>query len=228
VIFNHFSLKNKEDSMKVTADYRERNSELISLLNRESTQLIFRKIPYGDYLINEAVTVERKSDRDFLMSIIDGRLFRQVACLKKYSVRPLVLIEGNPYKTDVDVDPMAIKGAIVSVQAIWYIPVLFSCSAEDSVSVFKLVANQYEKYSETIPLRTGYRPKRLITQQLYALQGLPEIGPALSLRLLRHFKSVMHVVKASTDELSGVAGIGPVRAQKIREVLDTEGLLKAR
>jgi Fanconi anemia group M protein len=214
--------------MKIIADYRERNSEIISLLSREATQLIFRKIPYGDYLINEAVTVERKSARDFLVSIVDGRLFRQVACLKKYSVRPLVLIEGNPFKTDVDMDPMAIKGAIVSVQAIWYIPVLFAGSVQDSVCVFKLVANQYDKYSDTIPLRTGYRPKRLVTQQLYTLQGLPEIGPALSMRLLRHFKSVMHVMKASPDELSGVTGIGPVRAQKIREVLDAENLLKTR
>lgn len=61
-----------------------------------------------------------------------------------------------------------------------------------------------------------------LMKQLYLLQGLPQIGPMLAKRLLKHFKSVSNVVNASVQDLAEVNGLGKVSAEKIREVLDTE------
>jgi ERCC4-type nuclease len=131
-----------------------------------------------------------------------------------------LLIEGNPYKTEFNFDPMAIKGALLSAQAVWYIPVIFSRSREDTRDILLMIGRQDESSMDVVPLRGGYRPKRLKSKQLYLLQGLPQIGPLLAKRLIQHFRSVSHVMDASIEELMEVDGIGRVSAEKIREVLD--------
>ena len=125
--------------MKITADYREKTSGLINLLNNEDIIIEVKKVPYGDYIINNSITIERKTAKDFLISIIDGRLFKQLSNLKKYCTNPILLIEGNPYKTGLNFENMAIKGALISTQAIWYIPVIFSRSKEDTKDIFMMI-----------------------------------------------------------------------------------------
>ena len=210
--------------MKIIVDYREKSSGLIDLLKNEGAFVDVKKVSYGDYIINETVTIERKTARDFLISIIDGRLFNQLSNMKKFCTNPILLIEGNPYNTDLKFDRRAIKGALISAETIWYIPVLFSRSKEDTKDIFMLIGNQIESYIDVVPLHVGYRPKRLKSKQLYLLQGLPQIGPMLAKRLLKHFKSVSNAMNASVQDLTEIDGIGKVSAEKIREVLDTEVL----
>jgi ERCC4-type nuclease len=97
--------------LNIRVDYREKASGLCDLLKREGVSLEIKKVPYGDYVINDSITVERKTAKDFLISIIDGRLFNQLSNRKKHCRRPVLLIEGNPYKTELNFDPTAIKGA---------------------------------------------------------------------------------------------------------------------
>jgi len=208
--------------LKIRVDYREKASGLVDLLKNEDLLIEIKKVPYGDYVINDSITIERKTARDFLVSIIDGRLFNQLSNLKKHCLNPIFLIEGNPYKTELNFDPMAIKGALLSAQAIWHIPVIFSRSKEDTRNILLMIGRQDQTYMDVVPLRGGYRPKRLKSKQLYLLQGLPQIGPLLAKRLIEHFRSVSHVMNASIEELTEVDGIGRASAEKIREVLDEE------
>ena len=208
--------------VKIRMDYREKASGLLVLL--QDTELILEvgPVPYGDYIINDAITIERKTARDFLISIIDGRLFNQLSNLKKHCSRPLLLLEGNPYETDLAFDPLAIKGALLSTQAIWYIPVIFSSSKEETRDIFLMLGRQEESNLDVVPLRGGYRPKRLKSRQLYLIQGLPQVGPTLAKRLLKHFGSVAGIVNATIADLICVEGIGQVAAKAIREILDEE------
>ena len=208
--------------MKIIIDYREKASGIIDLLKLEDIDIEVKKVPWGDYIINDSITIERKTNRDFLLSIIDGRLFNQISNLKKYCMNPIVLIEGNPYKTDLNFDPNAVRGALISIQAIWYIPTIYSHSSEDTKDVLLLIGKQDETYMDVVPLRGGYRPKRLKTKQLYLLQGLPKVGPMTAKRLIEHFRSVSNVMNASVDELAEVDGIGIKTAKSMREALDTE------
>jgi Fanconi anemia group M protein len=168
------------------------------------------------------VTIERKTARDFLISIIDGRLFRQLSSLKRHCKKPLLLIEGNPYQTDPHVDAKAIKGALLSVQAIWHIPVVFSESKEETIDIMLTIGRQHERHVDVVPLRRGYRPSRMKLKQLFVLQGLPGVGPTRAKILIEHFRSVSSVMRATAGELAKVDGIGPVSAERIREVLDLE------
>ena len=208
--------------MKIRVDFREKASGIIELLREEEVTLEIGQVRYGDYIINETITIERKTARDFLISIIDGRLFNQLSNLKKNCIHPLLLIEGNPFETDLQFDPLAIKGALVSTQAIWYIPIVSSESIQETKNIFLMMGRQEESSSDVVPLRGGYRPKRLKSRQLYVLQGLPQVGPTVAGRLLDHFGSVSKMMQASIEELMRVEGIGKDSAKKIRDVLDAE------
>jgi Fanconi anemia group M protein len=75
---------------------------------------------------------------------------------------------------------------------------------------------------DVVPLRGGYRPKRLKSRQLYILQGLPKVGPTVARRLLEHFRSVSNAMNATVEDLLQVEGVGRITAENIREVLDSE------
>jgi ERCC4-type nuclease len=208
--------------MKVTVDYREKASGIIDLLRCAGVQVEVGKVSYGDYVINDAITMERKTARDFLISLIDGRLFTQVSNLKKHCTHPVLLIEGNPFKTGLDFDEMAIRGALISIQTIWYVPIIYSREKQETKDIIIMIGRQEEAFIDVVPLRGGYRPKRLKSRQLFILQGLPRVGPTAAKRLLEHFRSVSNAVNAPVEALVQVEGIGRISAERIREVLDSE------
>jgi len=210
------------NDLKITVDYRETTSGLTDLLKNSGALVEIATLSYGDYIINDTITVERKTAKDFLISIIDGRLFNQLSNLKKFCNHPILLIEGNPYETEHNFDRMAIKGTLISVQTIWYVPIIFSRTTEDSRDILLMISRQLGTSIDVVPLRKGYRPKRIKSKQLYLLQDFPQVGPKLAKRLILHFKSVLKIMNASVQALTEVDGIGMISAQKIREVLDAE------
>lgn len=176
----------------------------------------------GDYRINNHILVERKTARDLLLSIVDHRFFSQIRRMKNLSYRTLMIIEGDPFRTDLGFTPEAIKGALLSCQVIWQLPVLFTQSVHETTDTLLAIGRLIEKKDEVILLRGGYRPRRLRTRQLYFLQGLPGVGPRLAKRLLDQFGTPLNVLNSSIAELSAVEGIGNGRASAILEVLDED------
>ena len=208
--------------MRVVVDFREKPSGIIDLMIVGGIDVQVKRVANGDFILDGVITVERKTADDFIVSIIDGRLFGQLANLKKNSDHPVLLIEGNPFRTGLKMSRSAIRGALLNVQTVWKVPVVFSRSIEDSVELMQIMAHQFEKMSDVVILRSGYRPRRINTRQLYVLQGFPGIGPHLAKRLLNHFGSVAAVLGASAEKLKGVKGVGRVTAETIREVLDAD------
>ena len=207
--------------MKIVADDRERPSGIPDLMDREAdVDLHIQRLLCGDYVVNDGLTVERKTAHDFLVSLIDGRLFRQVAKLKKIAEHPLFVVEGNPFQTNLAVDPKAIRGAILAVQAIWYLPVLHSRSVEETARILITIGRQHDRRDSLICLRTGYRPRKFKSRQLFFLQGLPGVGKSRAKKLLDRFKTLSSVVNASEEELATVDSIGVHSARKLRKFLD--------
>jgi len=204
----------------IEIDYRERGGGILEILRKSNITVEEKKLFIGDYLINKHIAVERKTTRDFAISIIDGRLFSQASRLKRYAEVQLMIIEGTDlFYTGYEIDPQAIKGAIVSLSVSWQIPLIFSKSPEGTAEILVMAGIQDVKYRDEILKRAGRRPRRLLTRKLFLLQGLPGIGPKIAKRMLEHFGSVEKIIAASEHEISCVEGIGRKKASMIREVV---------
>ena len=176
------------------------------------------QLKVGDYIINDEIVVERKSAEDFIQSLVSGRLFIQCANLSRMCLRPLLLLEGNPFQTAHKIDKQAIKGALLSIVTAWQVPVIHSKNIEDSAAMILLLTKQTLQQSNLVRF-SNYKPKRIKNHRLRFLQGLPKTGAVTASRLLDHFGSIENVLNADIKALQEVNGIGKVVAEKIREFL---------
>lgn len=207
--------------LNIEVDYREKPSGMVELLrSRNEVTVEEKSLSIGDYRINGHITVERKTTKDFIISIIDGRLFSQASRLKKYAEKPIMVIEGRDlYHTGLAVDPRAIKGAITSVSTAWYIPIIFSTDVNGTADFLVMTCIQDAEYQSQYVKRAGRKPKRAKRLKLYILQGLPQIGPKTANRMLKHFGSIEKTITANESELAIVEGIGKKKAAMIKDIV---------
>lgn len=205
----------------IEVDHRERDVGIIEVLRAKEGIVVEEKcLSIGDYLINKRIAVERKTTKDFAMSIIDGRLFSQASRLKRQVEIPLIVIEGiDLFRTGYEIDPQAIKGAIVSLSVSWQIPLIFSKNPQGTAEILIMAGIHDVKYCNDILKRMGRKPKRTQTRKLYLLQGLPGVGPRMAKRMLEYFGSIEKVFTADEQELTCVEGVGKKKAAKIREII---------
>ena len=215
-------LRIKMKNLRIVADYREKASGIPELLIEREVEVEYRTLGSGDYFINNKVVVERKTKEDFVQSLVANRLFLQCQIMKRYNEYPLFIIEGDPFKTKHNISEQAVKGAILSVLVAWQIPVLITECKEETVDM--LIMAGYQTELAKVPVvRSGYKPKRVRNRKLWFIQGLPEVGPLIALRLLEKHNSIERVINLSRDELIQIKGIGKRKAGQIYEfVRDSE------
>ena len=204
--------------INIIADDREQKSEVIKLLaGIENVTLEIRRLSIGDYQIDKRVIVERKTLKDFAISIIDGRLFKQMIRLANSKFTGVLILEGTGKEiTESGVTREAMQGALITVSLILGIPVLRAKDSAETAKLITYTARQIESIARGGVHRYGYRPKDKRKRQIFILQGLPGVGPERADRLLDKFGSVEGVISASSDEMQTVYGIGKNVADKIK------------
>jgi Fanconi anemia group M protein len=205
---------------RLVVDHSERSAPLLDLARQSDVfDVEMTRLEAGDYLVEGAVLVERKTYADFAASVADGRLFPQAVRLARSRHRPVVLVEGSPTASMPDVHPNALNGASISLAVMWRLPVLRSSDPQDSLRILRCLANQAGRAGQNVLRRYDRKPKRLASRRLYMLQGLPGVGPALAHRLLLQLGSVEGVVTADEATLMQVRGMGAKKAFRIRELV---------
>jgi len=202
----------------IVADDRERKSGVIeSLLEIENVEVDIQRLSSGDYKIGSRVIVERKTLKDFAISIVDGRLFKQMVYLANSRPQGVLILEGTAGNlVEIGVTREAMQGALITVSLVLGIPVLRSRNPAETAKLIVYIARQVESIANGGAQRHGYQPKGLRYRQRYILQGLPKIGREKADRLLDRFGSVAAVISAGIDDLQTVDGIGRNIAEKIK------------
>ena len=202
----------------IIADDRECKSGVINSLSEiENVDVSTQRLSVGDYQIGSRVIVERKTIKDFAVSIIDGRLFWQMIRLANSTSMGVLILEGTAVDTaDLKMSRESMQGALITVSLILGIPVLRSKDPSETARLIVYIGRQIESLAQGGMQRHGYRPKGKHKRQLFILQGLPGVGPEKAGRLLDSFGSVEAVISASSGELQSVEGIGKSIADKIR------------
>ena len=211
-----------DDRLRIVVDSAERRGAVYRVLaDLPDVAVETARLAVADYLLGGGLAVERKTGDDFASSIIDRRLFAQVAALKEAYARPIILLEGAWPPTRTRMHPNALRGALSYLVAIEGISVLRASDAEDSALLLVQLARHAQRGLRSEPsLVAKPTASRLAERQERVVAALPEVGPTLARQLLAHFGSAAAVLAASETALRRVAGIGPARAAAIRGTLD--------
>jgi ERCC4-type nuclease len=207
--------------IEIIADDRERTAPVIVHLQSIANVIVtIRRLRLGDYLVDQRLLFERKSQVDLPAAIVDGRLLSQSIRLAASNFRAVLVLEGSAAEqTASGVSREAVQGALIAVTVLMGIPILRSDGPDETARLLLFAARQLRSaVSGGLP-RHGWRPKGKRAIQLRILQGLPQLGPARAERLLDAFGSVEAVLNAAPQELCAIRGIGADTAKKIRWAL---------
>jgi len=209
------------ETLEIRVDVRERVGGVPEILARmPGVTLRWETLRSADYAVQETIGIERKSGPDLARSIVDGRIFRQAGRMGRAYERPFFLLEGMaPGMAVAGVQSPQIRGALVSVAAVFGIPVLYSADTAESAEIIVRAAGQSARIGSDAYRRPGYRPKGWRKRALFILQGLPGIGPKRAAELLDSFGDVRGVIQAEKDRLMEVSGIGERGAERILQAV---------
>ena len=216
----------KLDHLRIIVDEREQKSGIPDLLKSIGMGVEMKTLPIGDYIVAPETIVERKSIKDLMASVFDGRLYDQCTRLKENFEHPIVLVEGNVDEIEEITDnPLVFYGALSRVTLEFKIPIIPTPSASHTAKL--LVALCSKKDGPKGPyLKKIKKSSNLETQQLSTLCSLPGIGEKFAVRMLEKFGTPLKVFSATTSELAKVEGLGEARAKKIKNMLTTKNKLQ--
>ena len=216
----------KLENLRIIVDERERKSGIPDLLKAIGMGVEMKTLPIGDYIVAPETIVERKSIKDLMASVFDGRLYDQCTRLKEHFQHPIVLVEGNVDEVEEITDnPLIFYGALSRVALEFKIPIIPTPSASHTAKL--LVSMCSKKDGPAGPyLKKIKKSSNLETQQLSTLCSLPGIGEKFAVRMLEKFGTPLKVFSATTSELAKVEGLGEARAKKIKNMLTTKNKLQ--
>lgn len=209
----------------IFVDNRE-SSRVIPILQKKC---VIRKkyLDTADYLLSDRVACERKTTGDFLQSIIDGRLFKQLLRMRKDFECPILIIEGDSVfdlieRENRKIHPNAVSGALAAI-VLLSIPILWTRTQRETASLLLAIARREQLHKKhEIAIRNKKRTRSLNQEQEFLIAGLPKISTKMAKKLLKHFGSPEKIFGASEDELMRVDGIGKKMAKRIKKVLTKE------
>lgn len=210
-------------TIRIIADSREaRSSITLKLQAMPNLDVEVKELSCGDYLLREDFAIERKSAVDFVVSIMDGRLFTQVARMKADFGRAVLIVEGDIYATRSAIAPEALRGAMSYLVALEGSSIIPSAGTMETASLLATMARHLQEgLGYEVPLRRN-KPKDLRMQAQFVVEGLTGVGPGTAKRLLRHFGTVGSVFSADVPALRKVVGIGEKTAVQIRELIEVD------
>jgi Fanconi anemia group M protein len=219
-----FEFQGSERKTKIIADTREFNSDVVRELSRKGIVVDSMQLDVGDYILSDRLAVERKESKDFLKSLMDGRLFSQLKLLKSAYINPILVLEGEELLGR-GISDAAIYGALASIISDFKIPIIQTSNMKETANLLAVMAKREISEKRQIGIRGDKVSMSLQERQQFIIEGLPGVSATLAQRLLDHFGSVEAVISASEKDLCEVKGIGDTIAKSIVEVIKS-GYLK--
>ena len=209
--------KERENLPTVYVDTREL-AQFVDKLRYRGALVEVKQLDIGDFVVSSDIVIERKTIDDFVKSIYDGRLFKQLVNMASKYPKQVLVVQGE--KKDLSgISEPAFYGALASIVSDFKVPVFFGASEREVIEIIYHIARreQIEKKRGT-KIREGRKPATLADKQRYIASGIPGVDAVLADRLLSKLSTLERLFSASEDELRSVEGIGDVMAQRIRQL----------
>ena len=222
-IINIFSKKKKRKPLvkpRIIIDYREKNSLVWSELISLGLETEFKELKVADYLVKD-VAIERKTVGDFISSMKNKRLIKQLEELQQYKNK-LLIIEGideqDLYTDSKDwtgMHPNAIRGFLLSILLKYKVPIIFTQNYKDTAKFISVLSRKQTNVKASLNVTKKTLNKK--EQLQFIVEGFPGIGPKTAKKLLKEFKSIKNLIGASEEELKKVIG---KKAEIIKQLID--------
>ena len=217
--------------VEVIVDYREKSSKIPSILDRIGIKFKYDNLPVADYIVGD-IPIERKDIHDYIASLSDGRLHRQLYELSyNYPFSYLVVIGyiseallfskfsrhayiSSLVGSSLKRAPEGKQGQVVTVNLE---------TNYDFAYFIKCLSDKLENYEPRLP--SGTVTKKVYTDEervINIISAFPGISEVKAKNIIRHFGSIKRFTNASKSELMEVEGIGKVIADKIHKLINYE------
>jgi len=213
------------DKISIIADKREKRTKTCAWLHSFDARIIEKQLDVADYIVSDRVGIERKTVQDFLQSVLDQRLFRQLEDLSASFAKPLLILEGDQKMLFLarNIHPNTIHGVLSSITLDYGIPIIWTHSPKvTAAQIYWMACREQGKEKRGLQTRVCKKTKNMVQQQQFLVAGLPNINSVLSKRLLKEFKTVKRVFSLDEEEIKKVAGIGEKKAKNISRLLNSE------
>lgn len=210
--------------MIIIVDSREKNSLVLAELISQHIEIELKRLEVADYIVGN-VNIERKTIADFISSMINKRLLRQLQDLQQCPNR-LIIIEGiNEHefyndKNEIGINANAIRGMILSIIFDFATPIIFTKDYADTAKFLIVLAKRFDKKKQDISLNVKKRARSISEQQQFILEGFPGIGPVTAKQLLKKFKTIKNVINAPLEELEKTSKLNSKKAKIFKEIIN--------
>ncbi len=127
---------------RIVVDHRELNTTIAASLRLQGIDVDVQTLAVGDFQIGDRVLIERKRVRDFVDSLLDGRLLEQAHRLVAAAPRPLLLIEGGDLFMQRAVHMNALMGALATLTVDLGLPVVTTADGEETARFLAIAARR--------------------------------------------------------------------------------------
>lgn len=205
----------------IVADVREQGSRVPRELRSLGVEVTERWLECGDYIVGRRCLVERKTVRDLHLSLIKGRLWRQLGALRKASDEHYLLVEGRDLLGPLHAE--SIRGTLLAASDLG-ITILRSTDQRDSARWLARLATRRQtgapaRVRPTYAQRPPSPPDEVAAAMLSAVPGISYV---LATRLLDRFGSVAKIAAAPPHAWMEVEGVARRRADALAAALLTE------
>ncbi|MFW6025047.1 MAG: DEAD/DEAH box helicase [Candidatus Woesearchaeota archaeon] len=212
-----------DEEVIMYVDSREKNSSILRNLKKRKVNIKRVQMDIGDYQLSERCVVEYKSREDFINSLVDGRLLKQLKSMKSYK-KPIIIVEGTEDIYSIrKVHQNAIRGLISTITVDFEIPLIYTKNSVDTSGYLYMIAKrEQKKLGKKFMPHTEKKTGSLFSEIRYVVSSLPGIGPTLAIPLLKKFRTIKNLVNSTQKDLEMVELIGKKRTKRLQEVFNTD------
>jgi Fanconi anemia group M protein len=206
----------------IILDHRESKSTLGPYIKSMGASVTFKHLTTGDVRLSDRVLIERKTARDLVQSLSDGRLLHQCRRLNAAALRPLLLIEiGEGHGQAVH--PDAVHGALAYISLDLGIPVMMTKNAEETARFLVAAARRehdlmehwaYRAMQRVAPHQDVKAVERATSAAAAEIKAI-ELGAAQSSPLAQRWPA--HAIEEQTAVLAAIDGVGQSKAKALIE-----------
>jgi len=201
----------------IVCDQGEERSGIPQRLRDRGCAVDMRPLAAGDYLVSGAWAIERKGPRDLVDSILNRKIYRQLADISDRYEHASLLIEGDSWHGD-----RRLRSPLLGELYHWMslrpnLSPIYSPSANLSALILADLARR-EQTGALLPSLAAppEAPARAMRSPRDFLLALPGVGSAAARKLSDAFPDIRSLVDADQARLQQV--VGPKRGATLHDL----------